>query len=52
MNMLRTAVLLVVMVRHGDASIAGGERRSAARVSGIGEELDEKRGKGDYRRVL
>jgi hypothetical protein len=35
------AMRLVVMARHGDASIAGGERRSAARVLGIGEKLDE-----------
>jgi hypothetical protein len=31
-------VMGVPSARHGAASIAGGERRSAARVSGIGEE--------------
>jgi hypothetical protein len=33
----------MVMARQGDASIAGGERRFAARVLGIDEELGEGR---------
>jgi hypothetical protein len=37
------AIPTVVMARHGDASIAGGERRSAARVSAIGEKLERRK---------
>jgi hypothetical protein len=47
-----TAVLLVVMAELGDASIAGGERRSAARVSGIGRKIEQREGNGGLLRAL